>query len=101
MRLISLLNHYQHFPGFVYEKARLCAPAQTIEITVRPRRGLKPVCSGCHKSASTYDHLSLRRFEFVPLWGCLVVLLYHMRRVDCGACGCASNLSHGVSANTS
>jgi len=23
MRLISLLNHYQHFPGFVYEKARL------------------------------------------------------------------------------
>ena len=87
MRLISLLNHYQHFPGFVYEKARLCAPAQTIEITVRPRRGSKPVCSGCHKLGSAYDHLSLRRFEFVPLWGCMVVLLYHMRRVDCRACG--------------
>ena len=87
MRLISLLNHYQHFPGFVYEKARLCAPAQTIEITVRPRRGSRPVCSGCHKPASAYDHLSLRRFEFVPLWGCMVVLLYHMRRVDCRACG--------------
>jgi hypothetical protein len=25
MRLISLLNHYQHFPGFVYEKALLAA----------------------------------------------------------------------------
>jgi hypothetical protein len=87
MRLISLLNHYQHFPGFVYEKARHCAQSQTIEITVRPRRGSRPVCSGCHKPAPAYDHLSLRRFEFVPLWGCMVVLLYCMRRVDCRACG--------------
>ena len=23
-----------------------------------------------------YDHLNLRRFEFVPLWGCMVVFLY-------------------------
>ena len=44
MRLISLLNHYQHFPGFVYERARHCAPSQTIEISVRPRRGSRPVC---------------------------------------------------------
>ncbi len=87
MRLISLLNHYQHFPGFVYEKARLCASSQTIEITVRPRRGSRPVCSGCHQPAPTYDHLKLRRFEFVPLWGCMVVLLYCMRRVDCRSCG--------------
>ena len=81
------MNHYQHFPGFVYERARLCAPSQTIEITVRPRRGSRPVCSGCHKPAPGYDHLSQRRFEFVPLWGCMVVLLYCMRRVDCRACG--------------
>jgi transposase len=87
MRLISLLNHYQHFPGFVYERARHCAPSQTIESTVRPRRGSRPVCSGCHKPAAAYDHLKLRRFEFVPLWGCMVVLLYCMRRVDCRSCG--------------
>jgi transposase len=87
MRLISLLNHYQRFPGFVYEKARLCAPRQTIEITVRPRRGSRPVCSGCHQLAPAYDHLNLRRFEFVPLWGCMVVFLYRMRRVDCRGCG--------------
>jgi transposase len=87
MRLISLLNHYQHFPGFVYERARHCAPSQTIEITVRPRRGSRPVCSGCHKPAPGYDHLNQRRFEFVPLWGCMVVLLYCMRRVDCRVCG--------------
>jgi transposase len=87
MRLISLLTHYQHFPGFVYERARHCAPSQTIEITVRPRRGSRPVCSGCHKPAPAYDHLKPRRFEFVPLWGCMVVLLYCMRRVDCRSCG--------------
>ena len=91
MRLISLLNHYQRFPGFVYEKARLCALSQTIEITVRPRRGSRPVCSGCHKPAPTYDHLNLRRFEFVPLSGCMMVFLYCMRRVDCRAAGYASN----------
>jgi len=39
MRLISLLNHYQYFPGFDYEQARHRASSQTIEISVRPRRG--------------------------------------------------------------
>jgi len=29
----------------------------------------------------------LRRFEFVPLWGFMVLLLYRMRRVDCRGCG--------------
>ncbi len=87
MRLITLLNHCQHFPGFVYEKARLSPESSTIEIHVRPRRGSKPVCSGCHKPAAGYDQLSIRRFEFVPFWGFMVLLLYRMRRVDCRACG--------------
>lgn len=87
MRLITLLNHCQHFTGFVYEKARLCVETGTIEIDVRARRGSKPVCSGCHQHAPGYDHLGLRRFEFVPLWGFLVYLLYRMRRVDCRTCG--------------
>ena len=71
----------------MYVNARLCRESQTIEISVRPRRGSRPVCSGCDRPATAYDHLSLRRFEFVPLWGCIVVLLYHMRRVDCRTCG--------------
>jgi transposase len=87
MRLITLLNHCHHFPGFVYEKARLCPDKGAIEILVRPRRGSKPVCSGCHRPAAGYDHLGLRRFEFVPFWGFMVLLLYRMRRVDCRACG--------------
>jgi transposase len=87
MRLITLLNHCEHFSGFVYEKARLCQHGRTIEIEMRPRRGSKPVCSGCRERGTAYDQLSLRRFEFVPVWGFIVLLLYRMRRVDCRACG--------------
>jgi transposase len=87
MRLITLLNHCEHFAEFVYVKARLCASSQTIEIDVRPRRGSRPVCSGCHRRAAAYDQLSLRRFEFVPIWGFIVLLVYRMRRVDCRDCG--------------
>jgi len=87
MRLISLLNNFQHHPGFVYETARLCEESRTVEITVRPRRGSKPVCSGCHRPATAYDHLNQRRFEFVPFWSCMVVFLYCMRRVNCPDCG--------------
>src|SRR5215813_1227570 len=87
MRLITLLNHCEHFSGFVYDKARLCQHSRTIEIEMRPRRGSKPVCSGCHERGTAYDQLGLRRFEFVPVWGFIVLLLYRMRRVDCRACG--------------
>jgi transposase len=87
MRLITLLNHCERFSGFVYEKARLCQESRAIEIEMRPRRGSKPVCSGCHERGTTYDHLRVRRFEFVPLWGFMVLLLYCMRRVDCETCG--------------
>ena len=87
MRLITLLNHCERFSGFVYEKARLCQESRTIEIKMRARRGSKPVCSGCHEHGATYDHLSMRRFEFVPFWGFMVLLLYCMRRVDCRTCG--------------
>jgi transposase len=37
--------------------------------------------------APGYDQLSERRFEFIPLWGFLVFLLYTVRRVDCRRCG--------------
>lgn len=87
MLLTRLLNACHHFPGFVYERARLNETSKTIEIDVRPRRGSKPICSGCGKPAHGYDTLSQRRFEFIPIWGFAVVLLYRMRRVACSACG--------------
>jgi transposase len=87
MLLTRLLNVCHHFPGFVYERARLCQQSDTIEIEVRPRRGSKARCSSCHQPARGYDQLSQRRFEFIPLWGFAVVLLYCMRRVECRRCG--------------
>ena len=37
--------------------------------------------------AAGYDQLGERRFEFIPLWGFLVFLLYTMPRVECRRCG--------------
>ena len=82
-----MLNACHHFPGFVYQQARLCADTKTIEIEVRPRQGAKARCSGCRRSASGYDQLGVRRFEFIPIWGFAVMLLYAMRRVECRRCG--------------
>lgn len=87
MLLTRLLNACHHFPGFVYAGAQLRAAVHTIEVDVRPRHGAKARCSGCHQPASGYDQMPQRRFEFIPIWGFAVVLLYCMRRVDCRRCG--------------
>lgn len=87
MLLTRLLNACHHFPGFVYEAAHLYEARQRIEIDVRPRRGSRPRCSGCGRRGSGYDQLPVRRFEFIPIWGFAVVLLYAMRRVQCRFCG--------------
>jgi transposase len=87
MLLTRLLNACHHFPGFVYASARLIEARMTIEIEVRPRVGSQANCSGCAQPAPGYDQLPLRRFEFIPVWGFAVELLYRMRRVRCGACG--------------
>jgi len=87
MELITILNHCHHHRGFVYQHARFGSDKKSIEVDVRPRAGSAAVCSGCHKPAPGYDQLSQRRFEFIPLWGFLVFLLYRMRRVNCNSCG--------------
>ena len=87
MLLTRVLNACHHFPGFVYTGARLVETRKTIEIDVRPRTGSKGCCSGCEKPARGYDHLPQRSFEFIPMWGFAVVLLYSMRRVECRTCG--------------
>ena len=87
MELITILNHCHRHRRFVYEHARFGPDQKSIEVDVRPRDGSAAVCSGCHQPAPGYDHLPERCFEFIPLWGFLVFLLYRMRRVDCRNCG--------------
>ncbi len=87
MLLKTILNHCHHFRGFVYGEVSFNTDQTAIEVAVRPRTGSAITCSGCHKPAPGYDHLTQRRFEFIPVWGFLVFLLYTMRRVNCPGCG--------------
>jgi transposase len=86
LQLITILNRCHRFPGFVYQQARFSSDHKSIEISIRPRKRSAAVCSRCHQPAPGYDQLPERRFEFIPLWGFFVFLLYTMRRVDCGRC---------------
>lgn len=87
MELITILNRCHRFRGFVYQHAYFSADNKSIEVAVRPRRGSTAVCSRCHLPAPGCGQLAERRFEFIPLWGFLVFLLYTMRRVNCRRCG--------------
>src|SRR3974390_1642876 len=87
MELITILNRCHRFRGFGSHRATFSPDHKSIEISVRPRKGSKAVCSRCHQPAPGYDQLAERRFEFIPFWGFLVFLLYSMRRVACRRCG--------------
>jgi transposase len=89
MLLITILNQCYRFKGFVYGPARFVRymGRQAIEVLVRPRKGSCAICSGCGERCAGYDHLPERRFEFIPLWGFPVFLVYARRRVDCPDCG--------------
>jgi transposase len=88
VQLKSILNRVQKQPGFVYGRVRLVERGRLeLEVEVRPRARSRPHCSGCGRRGPGYDRLPVRRFEFVPLWGIAVFLVYAMRRVDCTRCG--------------
>jgi len=89
MLLTTILNRCYRFKGFIYEQARFVRHLgrQAIEVQVRPRKGSRALCSGCGVRCAGYDHLPERRFEFIPLWGYPVFLVYARRRVDCPDCG--------------
>jgi len=92
MLLKTLLNYVEKHKSFVYGNTRLVSdngPAR-IEVPIEPRKNSRPLCSTCGQPGPTYDTQRPdcpRRFEFVPLWGIPVFLLYCMRRVDCENCG--------------
>lgn len=89
MQLKTILNRVEKHKGFVYKDARFVGEGATlaIHVDVAPRSGSRAICSGCGQRAPGYDHLAVRLFQFVPLWGILVFLVYAMRRVQCPTCG--------------
>jgi transposase len=87
MRLITILNRCTKFKRFVFEGSHL-DEHERIMVNVRSRKNSKAECSRRGQLSTTYDTTTdPRLFEFVPLWGFPVFLVYRMRRVDCKACG--------------
>lgn len=85
MQLKTILNRLEKQRGFVYGDGKWNGDA--IEIELKPRKGSKPICSGCGKRCPGYDRLPTRRFEYVPLWQLAVFFVYALRRVNCPDCG--------------
>jgi transposase len=89
MQLQTILNHVEKHKSFVYGRARWVGGSARpdIEVEIHPRKNGRPLCSVCHQRRPGYDRLPARRFEYVPLWGIFIFLVYAMRRVDCPRCG--------------
>jgi transposase len=91
LQVRTLLNSVHPLKSFVYADIRLVpckrVEAGRIEARIAARKNSKPLCTGCRRPGPTYDHQPERRFQFVPLWGLLVFLLYAPRRVECRRCG--------------
>jgi transposase len=92
MQLKTLLNVVHPVKGFVYGKLQRVEDDSVpngfrIEVELRARKGSRGLCSVCGKAGPAYDRLVERRFDFVPLWGIMVALVYGLRRIDCRRCG--------------
>lgn len=88
MQLQVILNRIDRHAGFVYERVRWSGEEHAeLEVEVRSRKRSRPICSGCGKKSPGYDRLDTRRYQYVPLWGLAVWLVYSPRRVRCRACG--------------
>lgn len=90
LQLQTVLNYVHPLKSFVYSDVRLRAqgtPRGGVDVSVAPRKNSRGRCRKCARTGPTYDHQPERRFDFVPLWGLLVFLVYTPRRVDCKRCG--------------
>lgn len=89
MLLKTILNRVQKYKGFVYKSVSWDDQSiePSLEIAVQARSNSRAVCPGCGKRRSGYDKQPARRFEFIPLWGIKVFLIYAARRVNCPQCG--------------
>ena len=69
----------------MYDEVRLSGQGERacIEAAVEPRANSKAQCSICERRCPGYDHLAVRRFEFIPLWAIAVFFVYAPRRVEC------------------
>lgn len=89
LHLKTILNYVEKHKSFVYQATALetASGQPRIVAWMAPRGNGRPVCSGCGHVRPGYDTLPEREFQYVPLWGIPVFLVYALRRVSCPACG--------------
>lgn len=89
MRVKSILNQVEKYKDFVYQRVRWQGEGgeRVLEVEIRERAHRPGRCSECGETRPGYDRLPARRFEYVPLWGIPVCLVYALRRVQCPQCG--------------
>lgn len=90
MQFKTILNRVQKQPGFTYGQVQLREVRErrlALDVFILAHKRSKPICSGCGKKRTAYDHLPMRRFEFIPFWAIAVFFLYAPRRADCPRCG--------------
>jgi len=85
LQVKTLLRRVQDLAGFAIKSVNLSAdskqPVIEVRLDVDPR--CKRRCSCCGRPGRIHDVLPLRTWDFVPLWGIPVKLLYAPRRVVC------------------
>jgi transposase len=82
MLIKTILNKSYPLKDFVYDD-QANFENEILVIGLRYRKNSKGLCSRCRKEAAAYDRLKERRFQFVPLWGYRVELVYRPRRIQC------------------
>jgi len=89
MQFKTILNRVEKFKSFVYGAVRFLdiAGQPTLQLDIHERQNSWALCSVCEQPAASYDRQQEQRFEFIPLWGIKVFLLYSPRRVNCQCCG--------------
>ena len=89
MLIKTVLNKVEKHKGFVYDDVRLIEGGKDrLVVCIRPDKRCKPICSRCDQPGPCFDtSRTTRYFQFIPLWGILVMFAYKMRRVDCKRCG--------------
>jgi len=85
--IASVLRRLHPIKGFVYRAVDWKEGSKALEVEVERRQGSLGVCSGCGRKGPGYDRQLERRWDFIPLWGLPVELVYAPRRIDCPKCG--------------
>jgi transposase len=93
MRLDTFVSKYFKHSGYVISDIEVIDGTsndenpERINIHLRDDERKNGKCSKCGEEGTCYDHLPVREFQHVPLWGSQTYIIYRPRRINCSKCG--------------